>query len=96
MKGNNTMQSEQNSTTSLLSPAPFNHPNNITFGEGHFVRDGVKYSAVGRVLFAGTPTRPQGGRLLEPGWVLPGGVRTLDRAEAIAVAETINRLSTTA
>lgn len=60
----------------------FDHKNNITVGKG-------------RVLWGKSATCTSG--LHHPeGYVLPGGVRTLDRARAHAVASAIDELSRSA
>ena len=56
----------------------FVHPGNITVGKG-------------RVLFAEAIN--DGRTVMPAGWVLPGGRRTQDRDEAVAVATEIERIT---
>lgn len=56
----------------------FVHPKNITVGKG-------------RVLWAGGTTDASG-VAHAPGWVLPGGIRTLDEVAAHAAALALNTM----
>jgi hypothetical protein len=57
---------------------PFEHKNNIRVG-------------IGRVLW-GPSTTDISGNFHQPGWVLPGGLRTDNSARAYAVAVEINAI----
>lgn len=68
-------------TTELEGWKCFAHENNIEVGRG-------------RILYAEASAFPDAqGRMYVAGWVLPGGRRTQDRDEAVAVATEIDRLS---
>lgn len=59
--------------------APFHHVKNVTVGRGR-----ILYDDQGGI---------QGGRWVQPGWVLPGGRRTQDAEEAIQAASWIDQQS---
>lgn len=61
--------------------AHFDHPHNVQVGQG-------------RVIFA-EPCTPLGCAPCERGWVLPGGIRTTNRAIAEMVAGRIDRALST-
>ncbi len=68
---------------------PFKHERNITVGQGRIMYASEKSHPVIAVDDFGEGVR--GG--LKPGWVLPGGRRTQDSAEAYAAAQWINQQS---
>jgi hypothetical protein len=63
---------------SISKAPPFAHPNDIRIGAG-------------RVVYA-SATRTRG-QDIDEGYVLPGGIRTPDRQQAVYVAAEIDRIA---
>ena len=63
----------------------FKHPNDITIGRGRIIwAEALTYEG---------KHPPYQGETFPEGWVLPGGVRTQDRALAEAVAKQIDEIA---